>query len=45
MCMKHKPDAEVFHAGRRIVFNQKHNIMPDIPQENIEAMYRTAVTH
>lgn len=31
---------DVFHQDGGFVFNQEHNIMPDVPPENILAMYR-----
>ncbi len=31
---------DVFAPGGGFVFNQEHNIMPDVPPENIVAMYR-----
>ncbi len=31
---------EIFMPGGGFVFNQEHNIMPDVPPENILAMYR-----
>jgi len=34
---------DIFGPGGGFVFNQEHNIMPDVPPENIIAMYR-AVT-
>lgn len=48
--LNHAAPAEVYdHCRRRIeifskdggfVFNQEHNILPDVPPENILAMYR-----
>ena len=31
---------EIFNKDGGFVFNQEHNIMPDVPPENILAMYR-----
>lgn len=31
---------EIFHKDGGFVFNQEHNILPDVPPENILAMYR-----
>ena len=31
---------EIFHQDGGFVFNQEHNILPDVPPENILAMYR-----
>ena len=31
---------EIFSPGGGFVFNQEHNIMPDVPPENIVSMYR-----
>lgn len=31
---------DIFHQDGGFVFNQEHNIMPDVPAENILAMYK-----
>lgn len=31
---------DIFMPGGGYVFNQKHNIVSDVPPENLEAMYR-----
>ena len=31
---------EIFNRGGGFVFNQEHNILPDVPPENILAMYK-----
>lgn len=36
---------EIFMPGGGFVFNQEHNIMPDVPPENIVAMYRAVSSY
>ena len=33
---------DIFAPGGGFVFNQEHNVMPDVPPENLIAMYRAA---